>query len=25
VVGRNFDIWVDSQQIMRQGQFLLES
>jgi aminopeptidase len=24
VVGRNFDIWVDSQQIMRQGQFLLE-
>ena len=25
VVGRNFDIWVDSQQIMRQGQFFLES
>src|SRR5438067_1606101 len=25
VVGRNFDIWVDSQQIMRQGQFVLES
>ncbi|HMH00440.1 MAG TPA: aminopeptidase [Terriglobales bacterium] len=25
VVGRNFDIWADSQQIMRQGQFLLES
>lgn len=25
VVGRNFDIWVDSQQIMRQAQFLLES
>jgi len=25
VVGRNFDIWVDNQQIMRQGQFLLES
>ena len=25
VVGRSFDIWVDSQQIMRQGQFLLES
>jgi aminopeptidase len=24
VVGRNFDIWVDSQQIMRQGQFLLD-
>jgi leucyl aminopeptidase (aminopeptidase T) len=24
VVGRNFDIWADSQQIMRQGQFLLE-
>ena len=25
VVGRNFDVWVDSQKIMRQGQFLLES
>ena len=25
VVGRNFDIWVDSQQIMRRGQFLLEN
>jgi leucyl aminopeptidase (aminopeptidase T) len=25
VVGRNFDIWVDSEQIMRQGQFLLEA
>jgi aminopeptidase len=24
VVGRNFDIWVDSVQIMRQGRFLLE-
>jgi len=24
VVGRNFDVWVDSQKIMRQGQFLLE-
>jgi aminopeptidase len=24
VVGRNFDIWVDEQQIMRNGQFLLE-
>jgi len=24
VVGRNFDIWADGQQIMRQGQFLLE-
>lgn len=24
VVGRNFDIWADSRQIMRQGQFLLE-
>jgi leucyl aminopeptidase (aminopeptidase T) len=23
VVGRNFDIWVDGEQIMRQGQFLL--
>jgi aminopeptidase len=25
VVGREFDIWVDDQQIMRQGQFLLEA
>jgi aminopeptidase len=25
VVGRNFDIWVDDEQIMRQGQFLLEA
>ena len=25
VVGRNFDIWVDDQQIMRGGQFLLEA
>jgi leucyl aminopeptidase (aminopeptidase T) len=25
VVGRNFDIWVDGEQIMRQGQFLLEA
>ena len=25
VVGRNFDIWVDGQQIMRSGQFLLEA
>ena len=25
VVGRNFDIWVDNQQIMRHGKFLLES
>src|ERR1700693_6148677 len=25
VVGRNFDIWVDDQQIMRDGQFLLEA
>ncbi|HTF42771.1 MAG TPA: aminopeptidase [Terriglobales bacterium] len=25
VVGRKFDIWVDDQQIMRQGQFLLEA
>jgi aminopeptidase len=25
VVGRNFDIWVDDQQIMRNGQFLLEA
>ena len=25
VVGRNFDIWVDSAQIMRNGQFLLEA
>jgi leucyl aminopeptidase (aminopeptidase T) len=25
VVGRNFDIWVDGAQIMRQGQFLLEA
>lgn len=25
VVGRKFDIWVDSQQIMRNGQFLLEA
>ena len=24
VVGRNFDIWVDSEQIMRGGQFLIE-
>ncbi len=24
VVGRNFDIWLDSEQIMRSGQFLLE-
>jgi aminopeptidase len=24
VVGKNFDIWVDSEQIMRQGRFLLE-
>jgi aminopeptidase len=24
VVGRNFDIWVDEQQIMRSGQFLIE-
>jgi aminopeptidase len=24
VVGRNFDIWVDDQQIMRSGQFLVE-
>jgi leucyl aminopeptidase (aminopeptidase T) len=24
VVGRNFDIWTDGRQIMRQGQFLLE-
>ncbi len=24
VVGRNFDIWVDEEQIMRNGQFLLE-
>jgi len=24
VVGRNFDIWVDSEQIMRRGQFLIE-
>jgi leucyl aminopeptidase (aminopeptidase T) len=25
VVGRNFDIWVDGAQIMRNGQFLLEA
>jgi aminopeptidase len=25
VVGRNFDIWVDSEQIMRCGQFLIEA
>jgi aminopeptidase len=25
VVGRNFDIWVDSEQIMRGGQFLIEA
>jgi len=25
VVGRNFDIWVDSEQIMRAGQFLIEA
>jgi leucyl aminopeptidase (aminopeptidase T) len=25
VVGRNFDIWVDSEQIMRDGKFLLEA
>jgi aminopeptidase len=25
VVGRNFDIWVDGEQIMRGGQFLIES
>jgi aminopeptidase len=25
VVGREFDIWVDDEQIMRQGQFLLEA
>ena len=25
VVGRNFDIWVDQQQIMRDGQFLIEA
>jgi leucyl aminopeptidase (aminopeptidase T) len=25
VVGRNFDIWVDNQQIMRHGQFLIEA
>jgi len=25
VVGRNFDIWVDGEQIMRSGQFLLEA
>ena len=25
VVGRNFDIWVDGEQIMRNGQFLLEA
>jgi leucyl aminopeptidase (aminopeptidase T) len=25
VVGRNFDIWVDSEQIMRRGQFLIEA
>jgi len=25
VVGRNFDIWVDGQQLMRSGQFLIEA
>jgi leucyl aminopeptidase (aminopeptidase T) len=25
VVGRNFDIWVDGEQIMRDGQFLIEA
>jgi aminopeptidase len=25
VVGRNFDIWVDAQQIMRQGQFIISA
>ncbi len=25
VVGRKFDIWIDSEQIMRQGQFLLQA
>ena len=25
VVGRNFDIWVDGEQIMRGGQFLIEA
>ncbi len=25
VVGRNFDIWVDGEQIMQSGQFLLEA
>jgi aminopeptidase len=25
VVGRKFDIWVDEQQIMRSGQFLIEA
>jgi aminopeptidase len=25
VVGRKFDIWIDDQQIMRQGQFLIEA
>ena len=25
VVGRNFDIWVDNEQIMRSGQFLIEA
>ena len=25
VVGRNFDIWVDGEQIMRKGQFLIEA
>jgi leucyl aminopeptidase (aminopeptidase T) len=25
VVGRNFDIWVDGEQIMRSGQFLIEA
>jgi leucyl aminopeptidase (aminopeptidase T) len=25
VVGRNFDIWVDSEQIMQRGQFLIEA
>jgi hypothetical protein len=24
-VGRNFDIWVDGEQIMRGGQFLIEA
>jgi len=25
VVGRNFDIWVDGEQIMRSGKFLIEA